>query len=155
MVDHDLILAKAASIKTHVDRIIQKGEVDLQTFLSNPDRQDIVLFNLQMSIQNCIDIAAHIISEEGFGVPGSNNEMFYLLEDNGYLNTEITEKMVKAVGLRNLIVHEYARIELRHVHSVAQNDVLDLYQYLKAIFSRLGMADSFPSVPIVDSDIGD
>ena len=27
-------------------------------------------------------MAAHIISEEGFGVPGSTNEMFYLLEEN-------------------------------------------------------------------------
>jgi len=65
-----------------------------------------------MAIQNCLDIAAHIISDENFGVPGSNNEMFYLLEDNGYIKKDLTEKMVKAVGFRNLIVHEYAYIFL-------------------------------------------
>jgi hypothetical protein len=27
------------------------------------------------------DIAAHIVSEEGLGVAGSTNELFYLLED--------------------------------------------------------------------------
>ncbi len=48
-----------------------------------------------------------IISEDGFGVAGSTNEMFYFLEENGYLDTDLTEKMVKAVGFRNLIVHEF------------------------------------------------
>jgi hypothetical protein len=39
-----------------------------------------------------VDIAAHIVGEEGFGVPGSTNELFYLLEENGYLQPEITKK---------------------------------------------------------------
>jgi uncharacterized protein YutE (UPF0331/DUF86 family) len=68
-----------------------------------------------MAVQNCIDIAAHIVSEEGFGVPGSTNEMFYLLEENGYLDVELTERMVKSVGFRNLIDHEYGKLELKQV----------------------------------------
>ncbi len=94
-----------------------------------------------MAIQNCIDIAAHIISEEGFGVPGSTNEMFYILEENGYLDSELTEKMVKAVGFRNLIVHEYGKVELKQVFEVAQKDIKDLNEYLRSIFKKLGIAD--------------
>ena len=91
-----------------------------------------------MAIQNCIDIAAHIISDEGLGVPGSTNEMFYLLEENGYLDHDITEKMVKAVGSRNLIVHEYEKIELGQVFEIAVKDIKDLNEYLKSIFRKLG-----------------
>ncbi len=58
------------------------------------------------TVQNCIDLAAHIFSEQGLGVPASYNEMFYILEENGYFEKELTEKLVKAVGFRNLIVHE-------------------------------------------------
>jgi len=100
-----------------------------------------MLFNLQMAVQNCIDVAAHIISEEGFGVPGSTNEMFYLLEENGYLDSELTEKMVKAVGFRNLIVHEYGKIELKQVFEVAQQDIKDLDEYLISIFKKLGFGN--------------
>jgi len=88
------------------------------------------------------NIAAHIISEEGFGVPGSTNEMFYMLEENGYINTVLTEKMVKAIGFRNLIVHEYGRIELEKVFTIAQKDIEDLNEYLRAIFIKLGMEAS-------------
>lgn len=140
MVDRNLILAKAGSIKRHLNRIIEKSNTDLKTFLKDLDRQESVIFNLQMAIQNCIDIAAHIISEEGLGVPGSTNEMFYLLQERGYLNDTITEKMVAAVGFRNLIVHEYGKINLELVFEAVQNDIDDLIEYLKTIFDQLNIS---------------
>lgn len=143
MVDTDLILAKAGSVKRHLNRVFEKRKTDLRTFLKNIDIQESVLFNIQMAIQNCIDIAAHIISDEGFGVPGSTNEMFYLLEENGYLDNEITEKMVKAVGLRNLVVHEYSKIDLERIFEVTQKDITDLNEFLKSIFKKLGLAERF------------
>jgi len=94
-----------------------------------------------MAIQNCIDIAAHIISDEGFGVPGSTNEMFYLLEENGYMDAELTEKMVSAVGFRNLIVHEYSRVRLKEVLEVAHKNIEDLNEYLRSILARCGLVD--------------
>ncbi|MBU4258720.1 MAG: DUF86 domain-containing protein [Proteobacteria bacterium] len=139
MVDSDLILAKSSSVKRYLNRVIEKRHTDLQTFLQDIDRQESILFNLQMAIQNCIDIAAHIVSEEGLGVPGSTNEMFYLLEENEYLNNKLTEKMVKAVGFRNLIVHEYGKIDLEQVFEVAQEDIKDLNEYLVFLFQRLNL----------------
>jgi len=141
LVDRDLVLAKAGSVKKHLRRIIAKRNTDLESFLKDIDRQESILFNLQMAIQNSIDIAAHIISDEGLGVPGSANEMFYLLEENGYLGGELTEKMVKAVGFRNLIVHEYGKIELEQVFQISQKDIKDLSDYLAAIFKKLDLVN--------------
>ena len=140
MVDSDLILAKAGSVRNHLKRISEKINVDSGSFIKDIDRQESILFNIQMAVQNCIDIAAHIISEEGFGVPGSTTEMLYVLKENGYLDSDLTRKMVKAVGFRNLIVHEYARIELDRVYEIAQNDIKDLNNYLKSIITKLGLS---------------
>jgi uncharacterized protein YutE (UPF0331/DUF86 family) len=140
-VDKDLILAKAGSVKSHLNRVIEKRNVDLDSFIKDIDRQESILFNIQTAVQNCIDIAAHIISEESFGVPGSTTEMLYILEKNGYLDNDLTQKMVKAVGFRNLIVHEYGKIELEQVYEIAQNDINDLNEYLRAIIKKLGLTD--------------
>lgn len=137
MADIDLILLKAGSVKKHLRRIQKKCDTDLDSFLDDIDRQESILFNAQMAIQNCIDIAAHIVSAENFGAPGSTNEMFYLLEENGYLSRELTEKIVKAVGFRNLVVHEYAKIELEKVFKIAKHDINDIDDYLKSIFEQL------------------
>jgi len=61
------------------------------------------------------------------------------LEENEYLNNELTEKMVKAVGFRNLIVHEYGKIDLEQVFEVAQEDIKDLNEYLVFLFQRLNL----------------
>ena len=137
MVDRDLIIAKAASVRVHLDRIAAKAGTDLQVFMSDRDRQDVVSFNLHLAIENCIDIAAHIISENGWGVPGSASEMFYLLEDRGILDPELTERMIKAVGLRNLIVHEYGKIDLSLLFATVRNNLNDLNSYLSNIFKKL------------------
>jgi uncharacterized protein YutE (UPF0331/DUF86 family) len=142
LVDKDIVLAKAGSVKRHLSRIVEKRNIDLETFKKDIDCQESILFNLQMAIQSCIDLAAHIISEEGLGVPGSTSEMFYTLEENGYLAADITEKMVKAVSFRNLLVHEYGKIELDQVFEVAQKDIQDLNEYLKAIFLKLGLTNN-------------
>jgi len=47
--------------------------------------------------------------------------------------------MVKAVGFRNLIVHEYGKIDLEQVFEVAQNDFRDLNDFLVAILRKLGL----------------
>jgi uncharacterized protein YutE (UPF0331/DUF86 family) len=49
--------------------------------------------------------------------------------------------LVKAVGFRNLIVHEYGKIELEQVYEIAKSDINDLNEYLKAVIKKLGIAD--------------
>jgi uncharacterized protein YutE (UPF0331/DUF86 family) len=137
VVDRDLVIAKAASVRVRLDRIAAKTGFDLQVFLGDIDRQDIVAFNLSLAVENCIDIAAHIISENGWGVPGSASEMFYLLRDKGMLDLELTERMIKAVGLRNLIVHEYGKIDLKMLFATVRDDLTDLDSYLAQILRKL------------------
>lgn len=140
MVDHDLILSKASSLRRHLGRVREKSSIDFQAFLGDLDCQESVLFNLQMAVQNCIDIAAHIVSEEGFGIPGSTSELFYLLEENGYLDPKTTENMVRSVGFRNLVVHEYGKLELDQVFEVTQEGTKDLDGFLVSILNKLGIS---------------
>jgi uncharacterized protein YutE (UPF0331/DUF86 family) len=137
MVDRDLILIKAGLTEKYINRAVQTGKVDLDLFKKDLDCQDIVIYNLQKAIQSCIDIAAHIISDEDLGLPSSTNEMFYLLEESGYLDRDLTEKMVKATGFRNLTAHEYEKLDLEQVFKVAQKDVLDLHAYIKVILRKI------------------
>ena len=73
-------------------------------------------------------------------MPGSASEMFYLLEDSGYINSQLTEKMIKAVGLRNLIVHEYDKIDLTRLFEIVHKDTKDINDFIVSIFKRLGIS---------------
>lgn len=140
MVDRDLILLKAGSLNKYLERVRVKSDTNLDTFLAELDRQESIMFNLQQAVQICIDIAAHIVSEEGYGVPGSTSEMFYLLEENGIIEKALTEKMVQAIGFRNLIAHEYEKIDIERVFQTARENLPDLIAFLQAIFRKLGIS---------------
>ena len=138
MVNKDVLSAKIGAFERQMARIREKRELGLSEFLADPDRQESILFNLQMAIQNCIDVAAHIVSEEGLGIAGSTNELFYFLEENGVINALLTEKMTRAVGFRNLLVHEYIGLDLQVVYRVAREDIVDLEVFMQTIVRRFG-----------------
>jgi uncharacterized protein YutE (UPF0331/DUF86 family) len=140
LIDKEILLSKADRVHRHVKRVKEKRPATLQEFLSSLDLQEIILFNLQMAIQFCIDIASHIISDEGLGLPGSTNEMFYTLQENGYIPEDVADKMVAAVGFRNLVVHEYTRVDLEEVYRISQENVDDLIEFLQPLFRRAGLA---------------
>ena len=149
MVDADLLLIKAGNVRKHLKRARDKCDPDLGDFLRSRDHQDIVCFNLQMAIQNCIDIAAHVVGEQGTSVPGSISEMFYFLEENGSLPAHVVERMVKAVGFRNLLVHEYGKLDLEEVFEIAHHHSKDLDQFLLSLFENLRVigVDAAPESP--------
>lgn len=98
MVDKDVLFAKISSMNKHLDRVKKQSAMTRDRFLASPDAQDIVLFNLHLAVQSCIDMAAHIVSEQGMGVAGSTNELFYFLEEHDVINAILCEKMTRAVG---------------------------------------------------------
>jgi len=139
MIDKNVILDKASRIERHLKRIESKGSITLDEFLNDADLQDIFLFNLQVAIQNCIDMASHIISDENMGIAGSTSEIFYLLQENNYINAELTGKVIAAVGLRNLLVHEYGNLDLKKVYKIIQGDINDLREFITSVLKKCGL----------------
>jgi len=136
MVDSSIVTTKVAQVEKCVRRIREKRPATLQEFRTDPDRQDIVMFNLMQALQGCIDLAAHIVSDEGFGMAGSMNEFFYILQERCILPDDLVERMVKAVGFRNLCVHEYARIDLEKVYEVSLHGLEDIEEFLLVMVRR-------------------
>lgn len=134
----NILWAKISALEFHQERIREKRNVPLEAFLKDLDRQESVLFNLQMAVQSCIDMAAHLVSEQRMGLAGSTNELFYLLEERGVIDPEMTERMVRAVGFRNVLVHEYGKIDLEIVFRAALENLDDLMLFSQIVAERFG-----------------
>ena len=80
MVDKSVIGRKLSLVEEHCRRIKGLPALTIEVFKKDTTVQDILLFNLTQAIQNCVDIATHIISDEGWGVPGTQSEIFYILD---------------------------------------------------------------------------
>jgi uncharacterized protein YutE (UPF0331/DUF86 family) len=88
------------------------------------------------AIQGCVDLAAHIVSDEGYGMAGSMNEFFYLLSGRSVISVDLQEKLIRAVGFRNLVMHVYAKLDLNQVYDIASNGIKDLEDFIGIIVRR-------------------
>ena len=141
MVDASLILRKISRVRNNLSRLREKEKISLKSFKENLDIQDIVLHNLQLAIQGCIDIGSHIISDEGWGIAGSLSEIFYILQEKGVIRGDLTEKMVSVVGFRNILIHEYDEINLNIVHDILQNHLIDIDEFLLSVVNHFRLEE--------------
>ncbi len=136
MVRSSIILKKISHIRHNLSRLREKESVSLVAFKDDMDIQDIVLHNLQLAVQGCIDLGSHIISDEGWGIAGSLNEIFYILQEKGVIKTDLTEKMVSMVGFRNILVHEYQDVNMDIVYNILRAHLKDIDGYLLAVIDH-------------------
>ena len=133
MVNRDIIISKMAQIQDSLDRLKQRQKVSLLEFTDERDIQDIVLFNMQIAIQGCVDIASHIISYHNWGVIPSLAGMFEVLHEKKVISEKTHQAMVSMAGFRNLIVHEYVKLDMKRVHQFLTMHLDDIPTFLKEI----------------------
>lgn len=73
------------------------------------------------AIEGSVDLAHHIISSESWGSPDTNAAALRLLGVHGVLSSEIAASVSKAVGFRNILVHQYAKVDDEIVMNALDN----------------------------------
>lgn len=111
MPESDLLDAKLESLVRCLDRIKAHTPPSAEALAEDYDAQDIVAVNLQRAIQICVDLAGHLISERGWPAPATMAETFTVLAEQEVLEPELAENLRRAVGFRNISVHEYDKID--------------------------------------------
>lgn len=78
-------------------------------------------------------IATHIVSYTPLSVPNTMAESFEMLSKAKIISAENAIRMKKAVGLRNILVHEYQKIDWSILWAVITNHVSDFQDFIREI----------------------
>lgn len=132
--DNEIIRSKLIRLNGHLTRIEEKRPQPLNSILTDPDVQDILSHNLEKAVQICIDIASHICASHG-RAPQTSSEAFLILAELGLIDKALADKLVLAVGFRNVSVHEYAEIDWVIVMKIAVDGVEDLKSFGMSVAS--------------------
>jgi uncharacterized protein YutE (UPF0331/DUF86 family) len=81
---------------------------------------------LQLSVEACVDVASHIVSVEEWTPPANSRDTFSTLGRHGVIPADLARRLGGAVGLRNLLVHDYVEVDLDQVAAVVREDLDDL-----------------------------
>lgn len=131
--DRQVIEQKLEALRHCLKRIETKCLADPQVLLADPDLQDILALNLSRAVQLAVDAGAHIVARLEVPAPGTMGQTFDLLADAGVLDRAQALQLKKAVGFRNIAVHNYGAINWLMVHAIAREHLTDFSHFAQAV----------------------
>ena len=137
MVDKTLILRKMADLETYFNQLSEYSNLTVKEYGEEWKVQRIVERTLQMMIENCLDIAGHIISDGGYRIPNNYADTFRVLYENNILGKELFATMGKMTKFRNIIVHDYDKVDTEVVIAILKKDLNDFVGYKNTILKFL------------------
>lgn len=135
--DREVVEQKLESLRRCLRRIETKCPAEASTLAADIDLQDIISLNLSRAVQISVDIGAHLVAGMEVPPPDTMGQTFDLLAQGGILSKELANRLKKAVGFRNIAVHNYESINWNIVHNIARNHLVDFSEFAKVVSERL------------------
>lgn len=133
MVRREIVAAKLASLADVLDQVRKHRQARVEELERSRDARDLVAFNLMLAVQDCADIASHVISDESLPPAPTLADSFRRLQDANILSSETAASLQRAVGLRNVVAHGYAAVDVASLHAASHGGVVDLEQFAQEI----------------------
>jgi uncharacterized protein YutE (UPF0331/DUF86 family) len=118
----------------NVLRAIQK--YDVQRFKTDTFIHATAERYLHLAIECLLDIGNHVISDRGYRKPDTYAEIFEILAEENVIPRELFDKMAGMAAFRNVLVHDYLRLDLNMVYEITQQQIKH-FEKISRIFAGL------------------
>ena len=121
----------------YVSDLRELQSVDFATYSENMLIRRTVERTLHLAVEAALDIGQHIIAQEGFRRPADHQDVFVVLTEEEIVPPDLLPRLIAMAKFRNLIVHDYARIDDNVVFSILKRRLGDFEAYARAIVTYL------------------
>lgn len=123
------IARKLEGLKEYVSYLKDYQKYSLDELKKDPTLRGAVERYLHLSAECVIDIAEIMIAELGLRKPEDYREAIDMLGEEGILPDEFAYYFAPIAGFRNILVHEYTKIDLSEVYRHLQQDLGDFERF--------------------------
>ena len=136
MVDRERVLAKLDELAGYLRELAEVVPHDIAAYRDTATRRACERI-LQIAIEAVIDICSLFVVGLRLGVPAEENDLFEKLATAGVLSPDMVERLRLMKGFRNLIVHDYGRVDDERVFELATAHVGDFDAFAEEIREAL------------------
>ena len=134
MVDVNIVHTRIERIRKCVSRLKEIARRRTRTeFVHDADAIDIAEHNIQMAIQCVLDISNHILADLKAGIPDDHRKIFTMLASQKIMTPELSDRLARMAGLRNVLVHEYLDVDLDILYRAMTEELADFEEFIKAV----------------------
>jgi len=135
----DVITRKVARASAWLDDAEALASLPAEEFLADVKSRDLASFYIFLTIQECIDLAAHWVADAGWGSPDDAASLFDVLADRDVIDQDLATSLRGAVGLRNRIAHGYASVDHARMQIEFREGAAALRRFLARAVSEAGL----------------
>lgn len=136
MLDRERLLAKIDALDGYLQEIREILPVGFEEYKKIEKRRACERL-LQVSIECIIDICGLIITGLRLGLPAEEDDIFEKLEQAGIISPTRKEVLKRMKGFRNILVHEYGRIDDIMVYELLQTKLNDFDSFKQEILQTI------------------
>ncbi|MDA8156491.1 MAG: DUF86 domain-containing protein [Actinomycetota bacterium] len=128
---------KISAVKKYLNILKRYGKYSKKEITNNLDIRGAVERYLYLAAQSTIDLAEAIIALRKFRKPSTMSESFAILEEEDVISKKLLGRMVQLTGFRNVMAHDYEKVDYDIVYDVLHHGVEDIKKFLSAVSKTL------------------
>lgn len=136
MVDRDRVLAKLDELDGYLREIASVAPDSLAEFGCISTKRACERL-LQISVECVIDVCGLLVRGERMGLPADTADLFEKLERSGVLTAEMKETLRRMKGFRNVLVHDYARVDDALTFEMLRSRLGDFTEFKRQVLRAL------------------
>jgi uncharacterized protein YutE (UPF0331/DUF86 family) len=136
MLDRDRILARLDALDGYLEELRQVVPPTFEEYRQVEKRRACERL-LQIAIEAVLDVCGLVVAGLRLGLPGEEDDMFEKLAEAGIISTESKARLRRMKGLRNILVHEYGRVNDRLIYDVLQSELGDFERFKQEVLRTL------------------
>jgi len=134
VVDRDRVLAKLDEVDRYLGELRTLVPERFEAY-QQLERKRACERTVQLCIEAVIDTCALLVIGLRLGLPGEPDDLFEKLAEGGAITPTLARRLTEMKGLRNILVHEYGRIDDHRVFRALQEELGDFDTFRREILA--------------------
>lgn len=133
----DKITIRIEKLKEYIVILEQFRDVTVVQLEKDTVKRGALERYLQLAIEACIDIAELIISDQRLTTPSTAKEAIEILGREGIVDEAFASDFSKAVGVRNILIHDYLELDYELLLNNLKENLSDFHRFIKGVLQFL------------------
>ncbi len=135
--NEEFVKGRAGEIREAVEKVRFYASLPDAEFFSDERNLYTVMHLLLRAIEAVASICSHILARMARWAPASYAECFEALRDMKLVDESLAGRLVQMARFRNLLVHQYWKVDPVKVLAFARNNLGDFEAFLESISTLL------------------
>jgi uncharacterized protein YutE (UPF0331/DUF86 family) len=138
VVDRDALSSRLDALESYLAELRSFQGCSREEFVREPALHHLAERYLHLACESVLDIAHHVIADQGFRQATSYKDTMDVLRQEGSIDADLAERLKGWMGFRNVLVHLYLEIDHGLSYDAIRQDLGDLERFAAAMARLLG-----------------